>query len=1228
MAMDPVSTPPAMPDPRSADLANGSAAPAPITPPTTMRAPKLCTACGLPMTGQFVRALGGTFHLDCFKCVDCGKCVASRFFPVQTTDGTQVPLCERDYFARLDLLCAKCGGALRGAYIQALGRKYHVEHFTCSMCDTVFGPAESYYEHNGAVYCHYHFSQLHAARCTGCHEAILKQFVEIARNGVDEQWHPECYMIHKSWNVTLVPEAVPSDPDATAVENGGGTGDDDSVEAVGEDDEGLNAPDAPLVQSTRALSMPEALAEPDAAAREQLRTTQQLMEEKATRIWSVLSVFEESAAACISDMLLNVSNGLYVEGVNEAASFILHVEVLFAGIDRIEALLARHHDRTGLVHHKEPKLLCKKIVGFFSLLSHAHETHLGATGGLGPRRLGITQELLGLVTSLAHLLKVLIRMTLCGALKLERVYGQDGAVFEFLDTLMELSDHEKRIRMVLLDTDVKSDLCHACRSTIEESCVAVVTHPGQPPLPSWRWHSHCFACAVCGRTLTTAEDVEGAVLTQDHQVQCANCFAETKAPSVLDFYTGENASPVHSDTDEHDDDDRPHHPTMPLFELITPLSQYTFLLRVALKRLLGLLRVEEGGLTDALQDPRRKRVLSGSALDATTAAAASAAAAAAAAATSGSPNASTFNSMLTSKPRTNSFPRSDSLPRLVSPSPGSTPPDDGRPARSDSLPRPGSSPPQYHYQHYLGNIPASTSPTMASREMANAAAASASAPVSPPPPQPAIPPLAAAAAMAAAGAPITLGMAPAPTVPAPEMWLSDLSALEAFVVRHFAARDLEPLLAGIMRPEELAALTEERKSSGSGTSGGMWGRFVSTLRGGGRRKDKESSAAVAAARAAASAAAAMAAMNAAAAAAGNDVPVNEMNGPSDPVNGIVLDDDSVDGDGAATPNPATATPSATSPAKNQGTFGVPLDILLYRTGVSSVLGARSGRLAIPAFIDTCVGTLRNLDLHVEGIFRKNGNIRRLNEVKDALDSNPLGALDMIRDDNAIQIAALLKKFLRELPEPLLTFRLYKLFMAIARIQNEQDRMRALHYAVCLLPKAHRDVLEVLMLCLRDVAAACTHPDDPERGNKMDYGNLATVLSPTFLVPPRGAEEHHDVATSVLFDLLRWQPRVLWTVPSDIAALFRTGNATVAGGGSSTTLAQDPATQQQQQLAQQHELLRRVQAVHSSGLARSAGLSTAPTAAGMGVRLGTPIPPADSPAPPSDDAKPTAQPAEA
>lgn len=186
------------------------------------------------MQGQFVRALGTVFHLNCFKCMvnsfvlsadnfrltlpqDCGEVVAQKFFPIEGAEGKQHPLCERDYFRRLNLICAKCGSALRGSYITACSKcrlnshkspcsdvfgsapdkKFHVEHFTCSVCPTLFGPQDSYYEHEGDVYCHFHYSTRFATKCAGCNSAILKQFVEINRNMRDECWHPECYMINK-----------------------------------------------------------------------------------------------------------------------------------------------------------------------------------------------------------------------------------------------------------------------------------------------------------------------------------------------------------------------------------------------------------------------------------------------------------------------------------------------------------------------------------------------------------------------------------------------------------------------------------------------------------------------------------------------------------------------------------------------------------------------------------------------------------------------------------------------------------------------------------------------------------------------------------------------------------------------------------------------------------------------------------------------------------------------
>ena len=69
----------------------------------------------------------------------------------------------------------------------------------------------------------------------------------------------------------------------------------------------------------------------------------------------------------------------------------------------------------------------------------------------------------------------------------------------------------------------------------------------------------------------------------------------------------------------------------------------------------------------------------------------------------------------------------------------------------------------------------------------------------------------------------------------------------------------------------------------------------------------------------------------------------------------------------------------------------------------------------------------SIDVSVEGIFRKNGNIRRLKDLTEQIDRDA-SAVDLTQD-NAIQLAALLKKFLRDLPDPLMTFKLHRLLVA-------------------------------------------------------------------------------------------------------------------------------------------------------------------------------------------------------
>ena len=64
------------------------------------------------------------------------------------------------------------------------------------------------------------------------------------------------------------------------------------------------------------------------------------------------------------------------------------------------------------------------------------------------------------------------------------------------------------------------------------------------------------------------------------------------------------------------------------------------------------------------------------------------------------------------------------------------------------------------------------------------------------------------------------------------------------------------------------------------------------------------------------------------------------------------------------------------------------------------------------------------------------------------------------------------------------------------ISDVEKRRRVLHLTCCLLPKSHRDSLEILFSFL--VWASSFSQVDDESGSKMDTHNLATVIAPNIL----------------------------------------------------------------------------------------------------------------------------------
>jgi Rho GTPase-activating protein RGD1 len=91
------------------------------------------------------------------------------------------------------------------------------------------------------------------------------------------------------------------------------------------------------------------------------------------------------------------------------------------------------------------------------------------------------------------------------------------------------------------------------------------------------------------------------------------------------------------------------------------------------------------------------------------------------------------------------------------------------------------------------------------------------------------------------------------------------------------------------------------------------------------------------------------------------------------------------------------------------------------------------------------------------------------------------------------VTTLLKHFLRDLPDPLLTSANYGSFLSAAQIEDDVVRRDSLHAIINELPDPNYATLRQLMLHLNKVAEHSSR-------NRMTPTNLATCFGPTLMGP--------------------------------------------------------------------------------------------------------------------------------
>ncbi|KAG2234085.1 hypothetical protein INT48_000262 [Thamnidium elegans] len=880
--------------------------------------------------------------------IDCQEPVAKKYYTITSEEKNRMSrkklvVCEYHHMKRLGLICLKCNKP-----ITTPEQKFHPQCIQCPLCVT---PTVSQYEHKGTSYCRLHYSLIPDTHCHGCNQAILKQFVE-HRDIPNKIWHPECYMIFKFWSIKLA-------PNSTNMNNSGSSSNSDVIHI------------------------------------------QDQLHQKVNRVWTDLSSFEESSANCISDMLLNVAAGAYLEGIRMANQFIMHLHVLFSALDGINTHLDQNIDC-----HTEAHLVCKQMIRFFQLLTVPSKSDIG-----------ITQELLSLVTGLAQNLKSLIRIGLDAALHLKRVWI--AGRYWFKDPPLADQDYL---------TSTTAGQCNSCHLLIQD------TDCYQNSTQHLRWHPSCFSCITCSILLD-----QNSALLNNATLYCQSCCT------------------TDAQTCTH----------------VTLLQQYLYDLKLYLARLssssssststtfIGAADTQKKSPNDLIM-PETKRQRS-------------------------------ILRMLGHRSQP-PLPKSD-LNRLGSVQLGQI---------------------QHTSSTTLEEISKYTNKTKSNKLVISTENTSCqTSPISLGPMSPKTtnrltnsirrtfstnsysPTTRQRISLygvfdrrkARRASVLTLNDARQTTTKI--IYLPTLTPMQDFIVRHVSLITIQPLLIPPHSLDELIDLIELNKNKKRhldsnhhhpNPASALWSKLITHM-----KTSKTSN-------------------------------VNNQN------------------------------------LSNNKTFGVPLSILVIRDhqeqktvqGVTlrdfapAMAACFSDNALIPIFVKSCIMAILQSDMSIEGVFRKNGNIRHLRDISETIDNtNSTQFEELLSTENPVQLASLLKRFLRELPEPLMTFSLYKLFVECGKTLPQRlssDRKKLLHLACCLLPKPNRDTMLLLFTSLKWVA---TFSDD----NKMDIHNLACVIAPSILYDKasrdarvaadlqNGAREEINVIETLIREVDQ-----LSIVPSDLTLL--------------------------------------------------------------------------------------------
>ncbi|KAF5855076.1 hypothetical protein ETB97_010123 [Aspergillus alliaceus] len=229
--------------------------------------------------------------------------------------------------------------------------------------------------------------------------------------------------------------------------------------------------------------------------------------------------------------------------------------------------------------------------------------------------------------------------------------------------------------------------------------------------------------------------------------------------------------------------------------------------------------------------------------------------------------------------------------------------------------------------------------------------------------------------------------------------------------------------------------------------------------------------------------------------------------------------------------------------KPQGIFGVPLNVSIKYANVAISLTNDNGESFIygyvPIVVAKCGVFLKEKATDVEGIFRLNGSAKRIKDLQDIFDSPERYGKGLDWTGYTVHDAAnVLRRYLNQLPEPIVPLGFYERFREPLRIYQRQVQsggptnegetfdhpkaVAAYQQLIRELPPLNKQ----LLLYILDLLAVFASKSDQ---NRMTSANLSAIFQPGLLSHPQHdmSPDEYKLSQDVLIFLIENQDHFLF-----------------------------------------------------------------------------------------------------